>query len=88
MYVKFLTTSGAAVFGCEQGDILPLFKGNIWSNQGAPFSSAASGTHFKWRYGGSTYNAIGVGSLTTGNIVLLTPNDTDHAMFISATRYV
>lgn len=84
MFVKFKTTNNTS--GWDQGDMVPLFNGEVWGSEGRIFSSGMSSTQFYWAYGGSTYNNIRI-STPTGYGVL-TPNSTDHALVINATRYV
>jgi hypothetical protein len=84
MYVKFKTSNNT--LGWSQGDMVPLFNGEVWSGEGRIFSSGMSSTKIYWAYGGSTYNNIRI-SKPTGHGVL-TPNATDHALVINATRYI
>ena len=86
MFVKFKTAN--PTFYAEVGDMIPIFNGQIWSSNAGFFGQRASATKFYWGYGASTYNGFWLATAGTGGGVVLTPNDTDHALVISATRYV
>jgi microcystin-dependent protein len=83
-YVKFKTSNNT--LGWSQGDMVPLFNGEVWSSEGRIFSSGMNATSIYWAYGGSSFNNIRI-STPLGHGVL-TPNSTDHALVINATRYV
>lgn len=83
-YVKFKTSNNT--LGWSQGDMVPLFNGEVWSGEGRIFSSGMNATRIYWAFGGSTHNNIRISTPTSYGV--LTPNNTDHALVINATRYV